>query len=391
MAEVGLAQVALRSAQPRNVNTLEIAAFAWQQTQSGALQSGAKQIAFALVEGRQVEVGTGIGHVTRQPVLYRRVDGEDIELMHLAKFGAQRRGRRHRANLPAGHVVGLAKTRDNEGACGQAGEAGHAQVLPSVVHHVLVDLVADDEDVGRRQQLLQAQHVGLGPDGGGRVMRGVDQDGPGTAGDGGGNQVEVRAETSRRQGNTHDATSGQFDVGRIAVVAGFEHDDLFTAAHHGQDGGQDGLGGAGGDRDLIGGAVAALMQRRDFRRHGLAQQRDTRHRRVLVQALRHGLGDGLHQDRIAGKVGKSLTQIDRALFRRQRRHDGENGGAHRRQFGEQRWGACDRLVRPILGHGVSTHSLHGGRPAPWQSVWARAGRSADARNEEQNCAGRRLS
>ena len=55
-------------------------------------------------------------------------------------------------------------------------------------------------------------------------------------------------------GTRTDAPTGQLDVRDVAVVAGFEHDDFVARVHAGQDRGQDGLGGAGGDRDLAAGS-----------------------------------------------------------------------------------------------------------------------------------------
>ena len=92
-------------------------------------------------------------------MLHRGVDGEHIELVHLAKLGHEGRGRRHIAHFPAGDMVGLAKAGDDEGARSQAGEARGTLVQLAVKHHVLIDLVADQEHVGGGQQFLQAQHV----------------------------------------------------------------------------------------------------------------------------------------------------------------------------------------------------------------------------------------
>jgi hypothetical protein len=88
-------------------------------------------------------------------VLHGRVDGEHIELVHLAELGRQRRRRGHVAHLPAGDVVGLAEAGHDEGARRQRRESARRSGALAVKHHVLVDLVADQQHVGGRQQLLQ--------------------------------------------------------------------------------------------------------------------------------------------------------------------------------------------------------------------------------------------
>ncbi len=88
-AEFGFTEVFFRHRQRADVDALEISAFARQQPEFGAGQALAKQIAFALVESRQIPVGARVGHETRQTVLHRGVDGEHIELVDLAEFRAQ--------------------------------------------------------------------------------------------------------------------------------------------------------------------------------------------------------------------------------------------------------------------------------------------------------------
>src|SRR6185503_20237549 len=61
-------------AHQRVVDALEIAALAGQQLETRLRQSGAEQVALALIKRAQLEVGLGVAHVVRQPVLHRRVD-----------------------------------------------------------------------------------------------------------------------------------------------------------------------------------------------------------------------------------------------------------------------------------------------------------------------------
>ena len=63
---------------------------------------------------------------------------------------------------------------------------GYAGMGLAVVDHVLVDLIGDQHNLGRRQQLGQYIQVVPGPDRGAGVVRGVDDDRPGARADGGG-------------------------------------------------------------------------------------------------------------------------------------------------------------------------------------------------------------
>ena len=87
-------------------------------------------------------------------MLHRGVDGEHIELVHLAKLRHERCGRCDKADLPAGNVVGLAKAGDDDAARCQTGITGGTFVLHAVKHHVLVHLVADHKNTRGRQQVL---------------------------------------------------------------------------------------------------------------------------------------------------------------------------------------------------------------------------------------------
>ena len=225
-------------------------------------------------------------------------------------------------------MVGLAEAGDDEGARRQAGKARSALVLAAVVDHVLVDLVADQQHVGGRQQFLQLQHLGIAPDGGAGVVRAVDDQKPCARREGGGNFGEVGLEAARRQRHAHGHAAGQLDVGHVAVVAGVKHDDLIARMHGGQDGGEDGLRGAGRDRDLGGRVVAAAVQRLHLVGHGLAQLRQAGHGRVLVVAGLHGGSDGINQPGVAAEVGEALAQVHRLVLGGQRRHGGEDGRAH---------------------------------------------------------------
>jgi hypothetical protein len=88
--------------------------------------------------------------------------------------------------------------------------------------------------------------------------------------------------------------------------------------HAAQDGGGQGLGGAGGDGDLGGRIVGMAVQLADLGRDRLPQRRHARHRRILVVAGAHGLVHRIEQRRIAAEVGETLAEVDGAMLGRQR-------------------------------------------------------------------------
>ena len=211
----------------------------------------------------------------------------------------------------------------------------------------------------------------LRPDGGARVVRAVDEDGARLAVDRRGDPVEVGPEGAGHERHAHHGAAGQLDVGHVAVVAGLQHDDLVAGPHHGQDGGDDGLRGAGGDGDLAGRVVAAAVHRLDLGGHGLAQRRHARHRRVLVQSLRHRVGDGVHQARVAVEIREALAQVDGAFLGGQGRHDGEDGRAHGGELGLECGSA--RRVHGVFSRATAEPASPGRRWRPLEGE-AAAGR-----------------
>ena len=114
------------------------------------------------------------------------------ELVEGAEGGGELYARGHVANLPAGDVEGLAKAAAREARC-QGRVGGHAVVAGAVVKTMLVDLVADDEEVVLLSQRLQGQHVLVRGDAAAGVVRGVDDQGPGAQRDGRADAVPVDA------------------------------------------------------------------------------------------------------------------------------------------------------------------------------------------------------
>lgn len=91
--------------------------------------------------------------VGRQPASFthRRIDGEHIELGVLCETLWSEARAPCRADLPAGHVEGLAKARHDERACSKARKARRALVLCAIKYHVFVHLVTDEQNVGGSQ------------------------------------------------------------------------------------------------------------------------------------------------------------------------------------------------------------------------------------------------
>ena len=255
-------------------------------------------------------------------------------------------------------MVGLAKAGDDEGALGQARVAGAAQMLGAVEDHVLVDLVADQQHIGGCQQGFELAHFRIGPDGGAGVVRAVDDQQARARRDGGRDPGKVGTEAAGRQRHPHGHAAGHLDIGHIAVVAGVEHDDFVARMHGGQDGGENGLSGAGGDGDFAARVIAAAVQRLDLGGYGLAQRGPARHGRVLVVTGAHGVVDSVEQPGVAAEVGEALAQIDGLVLGGQRRHDGENGGAHIGQLAGE-VGSHDSLA--MHGPGAQAPALEAGR------------------------------
>ncbi|KAB7603811.1 hypothetical protein ET532_011095, partial [Verminephrobacter sp. Larva24] len=73
---------------------------------------------------------------------------------------------------------------------------------------------------------------------------------------------------------------------------------------------------------------------------------------LAVVARPHGLGHGVQQSGVAGKVRKALAQVDGVVLGGQGRHDGEDGGAHLRQFVRQGRCAGGRAGLGGFSHGA---------------------------------------
>ncbi len=206
-------------------------------------------------------------------------------------------------------------------------------MLSGRIHHVLIDLVGNEQHIGGGKDVLQTQHFLPAPDHAAGVVRRVDHEGAGFRGDGRCNPVHVGPEGARCEGHPHHHTPGQFDVRDIRVVTGLENNHLVAWVDDGQDGGQYGLGGARGHGQFGDRVVGPPVQSLDLGRHRLAQGGYACHRRILVEALAHGIANMGEQLRVAIKVRETLAQVHRPFFGGQSRHHGKDGGAHAGGFG----------------------------------------------------------
>src|SRR5687767_15172331 len=97
------------------------------------------------------------------------------------------------ADLPASGVESLAERADDARAAAQIGVAEQAFVATAVEDDVLVDLVADQQEVAAVDDLRQLPHVLDGPRDPRRIVRRVNQDGARSRGDRASNLVPVDA------------------------------------------------------------------------------------------------------------------------------------------------------------------------------------------------------
>ncbi len=272
------------------------------------------------------------GHVVRQCPLQRRDATEVDVLVDLAQLRAERRRRDHVAGLPAGDVVGLAERADHEGARIQLVVGQHAGMGDTVEHQVLVDLVADQVDIpvanqrGQAVQFLAVDQRAAG------VVRGIDDDQPGTRPDGLGHALPVDGEVRQRQRHVHATPAGELHGGFVAVVGRVEYHHFVARMDQRLDRAEDRLGRPRRDGHLAVGTHPASIELLDLLRHLLAQGRQAGHRRVLVVPGGDMPAYRLAQLRRAVEIGKALGEVDRATLGGQLRHAGEDGGADIRQL-----------------------------------------------------------
>ncbi len=161
----------------RVVEQLEVGAVARQRLEARSGGQLQEQIALLLIERRELLAPTDLASTNSANA---NCDGVcTVKVMNWctrctsARIGC---GADAVADLPAGRVEGLAERADHHGARAQLRVAQQALVPAAVEDDVLVDFVADQQDVGAVDERGQLPHVVGRPRRAGRVVRRVDED-----------------------------------------------------------------------------------------------------------------------------------------------------------------------------------------------------------------------
>ena len=127
-----------------------------------------------------------------------------------------------REGLPGAGMVSVRSRMPGRVASGRCSAASERQVL--------VDLVGDDHQVVLDRELGDGRELGVGEHRAGRVVRAVEQQQPGAAGDRRAQLVDVQAEVGRAQGDRPPNAARHLDAGDVGVVEGLERDDLVAGS-----------------------------------------------------------------------------------------------------------------------------------------------------------------
>ena len=209
---------------------------------------------------------------------------------------------------------------------GHAGVVGQRNVAVPVEHQMLVDLVGDHQQVGVHSELGQRVEFVVGGHHAGRVVRRIDDQRLGLGCDRPPQPVDVDREAAPVLDQRHRTplAAGHRDDGGVRVVERLDQQHLGARFDEPEDRRGDGLGGADGDQHLGVGVVLGAEVAFALRGDRLAQRRDAKAGRVLVDALGDGvLGDLEHRGRPV-LVGEALAEVHRADAGGQRRHLGED-------------------------------------------------------------------
>ena len=185
------------------VRQQEIGPFTGQDFQPAWAQRFNKQIATFPIKRRQLTIMLRrfAQHVGDRQ-LRRGIHREGQILVHLAQFGADGRRGHAVADLPAGHMKGFAKRRDRHRPLAQLWMRQYAGVAALSKADMLIDFIAQDIDLAFGDRLPQGGKILALPDGGRRVVRGVEDHQPGFLAQGGGKLPPVDAKMRRLQRNT---------------------------------------------------------------------------------------------------------------------------------------------------------------------------------------------
>ncbi|MPN37867.1 hypothetical protein SDC9_185388 [bioreactor metagenome] len=152
---------------------------------------------------------------------------------------------------------------------------------------MLIDLVGQDHDVGAAQQIGQPVEIGPGQQAAGRIMRRIEHDHPRLRRDQGRHLLPVGRVVGKFQLRMDRLAANGFNRRHIAVIDRLEDDHLVAGPDEGGDSGEDGLRRPRRHRDLGLDIETRAVQGSHLVDDGLAQLRQTAHRRVLVASGEH--------------------------------------------------------------------------------------------------------
>src|SRR5882762_6920583 len=250
-------------------------------------------------------------------------DGEEVVDLAdgLGGFGRSERP----AYAPAGDAVGVGHAVDDDGAVAHAVDAGHRDVLRRVVENVLVDFIGDaegvpaDAEIADEFEFLASENFSRG------VVRRVEDNRLGVRTEGGGQFPFVERPDGifvGRWPHFDEARrgAGEYRVGAVIFVEGFEDHDLVAGIDDGHHGGHHGFGGAAADGDFAFGVIGDVLGAGKFFHDGVAQRLGAPGDGVLVDVVGDGLAGGLFYYFGGGEFGKILGEIDCVVLHGQAGH-----------------------------------------------------------------------
>ncbi len=279
--------------------------------------------------------------------------------MDLADTGRQRRRSDQPADPPTGHRISLAGAADSDGALSHTWQRRQAGVA-APVDEVLVDLIGDGDRAVLETQVGDRLQLRRGVDLAGRVVRGVDDDGPRLRVERVPQLVWVKAPIGCAQRDETWYGSADHAVRAIVLVERLEDDHLISGIHGGEHGGDHRLGRPARHGDLCLRIDPPAPGRRLLSRDRVTQLRRAPGERVLVVSIVQRARCRLEDPRIGREIGDPLRKVHRAVgpvdLQVQARHlaDDRLGEALRlqRQPAEA-WGGCfvSALDRRAPGEG----------------------------------------
>ena len=198
-------------------------------------------------------------------------------------------------------------------------------MLAAVVDNMLIDLVHNGVDVildakiGDGFQFIISKHLAAG-------IGGVtDQNSLDAGLEGVLNDLGIKIEGGRHQGNEHRLTVGKNGLGAVVLKIGGEHGDLVAGVGQGKDGVHHGLRGADGDDHIRVGVQGAAHKAAGLPGQRLAEVWRAHGDGVLVRTQGTDFGQTVGQSFGRVEVRKALGQVDGVVGYGNPRHAADNG------------------------------------------------------------------